>query len=45
MEPKVTGVVLLAAVLVRRDAVPQEYREHCKSWEENKDASVLLLVV
>ncbi|KAF2621383.1 hypothetical protein BU25DRAFT_404569 [Macroventuria anomochaeta] len=41
MEPKVTGVVLIGAGLVHHDAVPESYREHYKSREENRDAMIL----
>jgi acetyl esterase/lipase len=41
LEPPVTGVALMAPVLVHSDAVPEEWRAHYKSYEEHKDAPIL----
>jgi acetyl esterase/lipase len=38
---RVRGVVLVGAGLVHFDAVPEEWREHQKSWEQNRDAPIL----
>ncbi|KAJ4371066.1 hypothetical protein N0V86_008761 [Didymella sp. IMI 355093] len=38
---RVRGVVLMGGGLVHCDAVPEEWKEHYKSWEQNKDAPVL----
>jgi hypothetical protein len=41
MSAPLTGVVLLSALLCHSKAMPEEYREHLSSWEDNKDALVL----
>ncbi|KAJ8105969.1 hypothetical protein OPT61_g9853 [Boeremia exigua] len=41
LEPEITGVVLLGAALVHHDAVPERYKEHYRSREQNKNALVL----
>lgn len=41
IEPKVTGVVLMGAGLLPHDAVPEKWRKHYKSREQNKDAMIL----
>lgn len=38
---RVRGLVLMGAGLVHSQAVPREWRAHYRSWEENRDASVL----
>ncbi|KAJ4983875.1 esterase lipase [Stagonosporopsis vannaccii] len=39
--PALTGVVLVGAGLVHHEAVPEEWREHHRSREQNRDAPVL----
>ncbi|KAF2019187.1 alpha/beta-hydrolase [Aaosphaeria arxii CBS 175.79] len=41
LSPPLTGVILTVANLVHPDMMPEEYKAHCKSWEQNKDAMVL----
>lgn len=41
LSPGTTGVVLVGAGLVHHDAVAEEWREHFKSREQNRDAPVL----
>lgn len=38
---RIRGVVLVGAGTVHCDAVPEEWREHQKSWEQNKGAPIL----
>lgn len=38
---RIRGVVLVGAGTVHCDAVPEEWREHLKSWEQNKNAPIL----
>jgi hypothetical protein len=41
LEPKITGVALIAPVLVHFNAVPEKWSEWYRSWEEHKDAVIL----
>jgi len=40
-EPKITGVHLNIPALLHHDVVPDEYKPHFKSFEENADAKTL----
>jgi acetyl esterase/lipase len=41
MTPSLTGVVLMAPNLLHFKAVPEEWREYYRSFEEHKDALIL----
>lgn len=41
LSPPLTGVFLCIPFLVHPDAVPEKYKPHYNSWEENKDAMIL----
>lgn len=43
LEPKATGVVLMSALLVHADAVPERFQLHYKSQEEHKHAIALVV--
>jgi acetyl esterase/lipase len=41
LSPPITGQFLSVPVLVHPSAVPEKYKPHYHSWEQNKDAMIL----
>ncbi len=41
LSPAPTGVVLNSPLLCHYEAMPEQYKQHANSWEENKDSMIL----